>query len=97
MENVTYNYIPNYGICESFGSLYSLSNDVNRRSYFLVLPIKDLMNEDGKTTTSFKTATGTKPSVSHLCVLFCACVVQKSNEHVGTKALNMHHQSQNCF
>ena len=37
---------------------------------FTVLPIKDLINEDGDPTTPFKLATGTKPSVSHLCVLF---------------------------
>ena len=35
-----------------------------------VLPIKDLVNEDGDPTTSFKLATGTKPPVSHLRVLF---------------------------
>ena len=32
---------------------------------FLVLLIKDMMNKDGKTTTPFKLATGTKNSVSH--------------------------------
>ena len=32
---------------------------------FLVLPIKNLMNEDDKATTIFKLGTGTKPSVSH--------------------------------
>ena len=37
---------------------------------FLVLPIKDLTNEDGQLITPFKIATGTKPSVSHLSVLF---------------------------
>ena len=37
---------------------------------FPVLPIKDLINEDGKPTTPFKLATGTKPSVSHLRMLF---------------------------
>ena len=30
-----------------------------------VLPIKDLINEDGDLTTPQKLATGTKPSVSH--------------------------------
>ena len=30
---------------------------------FLVLPIKDLINQDGDLTTPFKLATGTKPSV----------------------------------
>ena len=37
---------------------------------FLVLPIKDLINEDGEPTTPFKLATDTKTSVSHLRVLF---------------------------
>ena len=31
---------------------------------FQVLPIKDMINEDGNMTTPFKLATGTKPSVS---------------------------------
>ena len=38
---------------------------------FSVLPIKDLINEDGDPTTPQKLAKGTKPSVSHLRVLFC--------------------------
>ena len=41
-----------------------------RDHIFPVLPIKDLINEDGDPTTPYKLATGTKPSVSHLCVLF---------------------------
>ena len=49
---------------------------------FPVLPIKDLINEDGELTTSFKVATGTKPSGSHLRVLFFPCVVQKATAHV---------------
>ena len=32
---------------------------------FTLLPIKDLINEDGKPTMPFKVATGTKHSVSH--------------------------------
>ena len=32
---------------------------------FPVLPIKDLINEDGDTITPFKLATSTKPSLSH--------------------------------
>ena len=43
-----------------------------------VLPIKDLINEDGDPTTPFKLATDTKPSVSHLGVLFFPCVVHKA-------------------
>ena len=58
---------------------------------FPVLPIKDIINEDGDPTTPHKLATGTKPSVSHLCVLFFPCVVRKATAHVETKTLNMRH------
>ena len=51
---------------------------------FPVLPIKDLINKDGDPTTPHKLATGTKPSVSHLSVLFCPCVLRKSTAHVET-------------
>ena len=64
---------------------------------FPVLPIKDLINEDGDPTTPHKLATGMKPSVSHLRVLFCPCVVRKSTAHVETKTLNMCHQAQKGF
>ena len=49
---------------------------------FLVLPIKDMINKDGKPTTPFKLVTGMKHSVSHLCVLFFPCVVRKDTAHV---------------
>ena len=61
---------------------------------FRVLSIKDIINEDGDPTTSHKLATGMKPSVSHLRVLFCPCVGRKATAHVETKTLNMRHQSQ---
>ena len=64
---------------------------------FSVLPIKYIINKDDDPTTPFKFATGTKPSVSHLRVLFFPCVVQKATAHVGTKALNMRHQAQKGF
>ena len=64
---------------------------------FPVLPIKDLINKDVDPTTAYKLATGTKPSVSHLRVLFCPCVVRKAMAHVDTKTLNMHPQAQNGF
>ena len=64
---------------------------------FMVLPIKYLINEDGDSTTPHKMATGMKPSVSHLRVLFCSCVVRKSTAHVETKTLNMCHQAQKGF
>ena len=59
---------------------------------YRVLPIKDLINEEGYLTTPFKLATGVKPSVSHLRVLFFPCVVHTGTAHVGTKMLNMRHQ-----
>ena len=64
---------------------------------FPVLPIKDLINKDGDRTTPYKLETGTKPSVSHLCMLFCPCVVRKATAHVEKKALNMRHQVQKGF
>ena len=67
----------------NFASMYTTDH------IFPVLPIKYLMNLDGDPTTPHKLATGTKPSVSHLRVIFCPCVVRKSTEHVQTKALNM--------
>ena len=63
---------------------------------FLVLPITYLINEDGDPTTPHKMATVTKPLVSHLRVLFCPCVVQKSTAHVET-TLNMCRQAQKGF
>ena len=64
---------------------------------FQVLPIKYLINKDGDPTMPQKLATGTKPSVSHLRVLFCPCVVRKATAHVETKALNMRNQAQKGF
>ena len=64
---------------------------------FPVLPIRYLINKDGNPTTPNKLATGMKPSVSHLHVLFCPCVVQKTTVLVETKALNMRYQAQTWF
>ena len=64
---------------------------------FPVLPIKDIINEDGEPTTPYKLATGTKSSVSHPRFLFFTCVVQKATARFGTKALNMRHQAQKDF
>ena len=64
---------------------------------FPVLTIKDLINEDGDQTMPYNLATGMKPSVSNLRVLFFPCTVRKATKHVGTKALNMRHQSQKGF
>ena len=56
-----------------------------------------MINEDGDTNTPFKLATGMKPPVSHLRLLFCPCVVRKATAHVYKKALNMCHQAQKGF
>ena len=64
---------------------------------FLVLPIKYLINKDGDPATPHKLATGTKPSVYHLRVLLCPCVVHKATAHVDTNMLSMRHQAQKGF
>ena len=64
---------------------------------FPVIPIKDIINEDGDPTTPYKLATVTKPLVSHLRVLFCPCVVRKTTAHVEKKTLDMRHQAQKGF
>ena len=64
---------------------------------FTVTPIKYLINKDSDPTTPYKIATGTKPSVSHSHVSYCPCVLRKATANVGTKALNMRHQTQKGF
>ena len=64
---------------------------------FLVIPIKDMINKDDDPTMPFKLVIGTKTSLPHLCLLFFPCVVQKSDAHVGTKALKMRFQAQKSF
>ena len=97
MENVSYNYTLTFGTCNIFGSVYSFCISVYDRSYFPVLKFKDLINKYGKPATSFKVATGKKPSVSHLRVLFFSCVVPKATANVDKKALNMRHQVKKSF
>ena len=53
----------------NFALMYTADNILT------VLPIKDLINKDGEPTMPFKLATSTKPSISHLRVLFCPCVL----------------------
>ena len=65
--------------------------------FFPIIPIKDMINKDGDPTTTYKLATGTKPTVSNLSVLSCPCIVRKATAHVETKVLNMRHQSQKGF
>ena len=61
---------------------------------FTVLPIKDIINKDGNPKTPHELATGTKPSVPHLRVLFFPSVVRTATAHIETKTLNMRHQAQ---
>ena len=64
---------------------------------FYVIPIKNLVNQDGEPMTPHKMSTVTNTLVSNLRVLLCTCIVQKVTEHVDTKALNMCHQSKKGF
>ena len=64
---------------------------------FPILPIKHFVIQYGEPTTPNKLATGTKPSVSNIHVLFCPCVVHKATAHVDTNVLNIHHQPQKGF
>ena len=52
-----------FGAYVNFALMYTTDH------IFLVLTIKELINEDGDPTTPHKLATGTKPSVSHLRML----------------------------
>ena len=74
-----------------FSLIYTTTNTFN------IIPIIHLVNQDGEPTMSHKLETGTKPSVSNLCVLFHPCFVLKKTAHVDTKELNMCHQSQKGF
>ena len=64
---------------------------------FPVIPIKHLVNQDGEPNTPHKLATGTKPSVSKIHVLFFPFVVQNATANIDPKALNMRHKSQKGF
>ena len=59
-----------------FALMYTTNN------IFPFLPIKYLITKDGELTTPFKLATGTKPSVSHLRVLFWPCFIRKATAHI---------------
>ena len=62
-----------------------------------LLPIKYLINKDGKPSIPFKLATSTKPSVSHLRVLFFPFVVPKATANADKRALNLCHLVKNGF
>ena len=48
---------------------------------FPVLPIKDLINEDGDPTMPQNLATGTKPSVSHSRTFLSVCCTESYGAH----------------
>ena len=62
--------------CIHFALMYTTDH------IFLVIPIKDLINEEDDPTMPFELATGTKPSVSNLRLVFRPCVVRKATAHV---------------
>ena len=64
------------GVYIHFSFMYTTDNN------FQVLRIKDLITKESNPTTPFKLATGTRPSISHLRVLFCPCVVWKATAHI---------------
>ena len=91
LRTVAHSLMVHSGVTEAyvhFALMYTKDN------IFPVIPTKYLINEDGDPSRPYKLATDTKPSVSHLRVLFCPCVVRKSMAHVETKTLNMCHQAQ---
>ena len=96
-ENVTYNFTLTYGTCESLEAYINFVLMYTTDHIFLVLQIKYLINKCSEPATPFKLATGKKPSVSYLRVLFFPRVVQKSTARIGKKALNMRHQAQKGF
>ena len=96
MENVAYNCTLTYGTCASFGSLYSFRVNLYGISYFPGTT-SQILDQLRKLTTPFKHATGTKPSILHLRVLFFRCVVQKATAYADTKSLNMCYQAQKGF
>ena len=97
MENVPYNCTLTYGTCASFGIFIHFALMYASYQIFLVILVKDLINEDGEPTKPFKLVTGTKPSVLHLQISFFPCVVRKTPTHVGTNPLNMRHQMPKGF
>ena len=74
-----------------FALMYTADN------IFPVVPIKNLVNQDGEPTTPQILATDTEPSALNLCALLCQYFVRKATTQVDTKALNMSHQSQKGF
>ena len=62
-----------------FALMYTADN------IFLLLTIKDLINKYGEPTMTFKLAAGTKPSISHLRVLFYHLLYKKLLHMLGQR------------
>ena len=60
-------------------TLKEIKNLINNHTFMIEDP------KDGDPTTPHKLATVTKPSVTHLRVLFCPCVVRIATAHIETK------------
>ena len=91
MDYITFNYARVSDEYIKFSLMYTTDH------IFTVVPIKHLVNKYGQPTTPQKLSTGTKHSVSNLCVLLFRYVVQKKTAHVYKKALNMCHHPQKDF
>ena len=74
--------------CVHFALMYTTDH------IFLVLPIKYIINEDGDPTTPHKLATFTKPSVSHLCVLFLSYLSGSTNQRSYKRAWRSNNATQ---
>ena len=64
---------------------------------FPVLPIKDLVNEQGEPCTPSELMHGEKPPVRHLITLFCPVIVKKHTAMKDKKMVNMRHQAQKGY
>ena len=82
LRTITYSPMVHAQVLEAyinFGLIYTA--DI----IFLVLPIKDLINEDGKTTTPFKVPTGKTSPVSHLQGFFVRVLYKKLLHMLGSR------------
>ena len=87
----------NCGVCTGFYKYIHFLLMYTTKYILTFFLIKHFINQYGEPITPHKLATGAKPSVSNLRVLFFSCVVQKFTAHVHRTALNMRHHSLNKF
>ena len=64
---------------------------------FPVLPIKDLVNEQGEPCTPFELMHGENPPVRQLRTLFCPVIVKKHTAMKDKKVVNMRNQAQKGY